>query len=1162
MRPPGLARGHANVPAVLRSPYLLAQVEPAPGTPAPGVVGPARKLADQKGFPTSKLAFSKKISDPETTVYPSRIVYQATDDAVSLYVVSFRVADKAGHVKLLKLEGPGKGRWYEVPIARTTDETGKVIPGLMTDFMVVPQASTSLVWWYVISVDPIFENDTTPSYGRVIPDVIETSFRLAREGFKNIPSYASEITAANINDVISNGVSILMTTMYAVDSASAAYDTCRIGFQAYKKYFEVGHDLIDSSKKILDAAYAIEDAPSRLPELSEKIALYQNDAERRGLLHDAYLARAGMLTVWDFSVNLGLAQATWAQMRTVMGELIGLIHDKKIELLRQGHAEENLTSIQALASAYVARYDKSNNAFWNEVHTFFGERNADVSSSTEVLFMTPLLLDENTKVIARELESIKRFSPVSNNASLSGIGAVPSPPNLNKSYNEVRKRFEAIPNVKIIHKGVTTNLPEFVFSFLEKTVKDILSKTSAETQSLLNADARPLRTIFVAIASARRRLVVAQDVFDKAKKNYKDVEADKNSTAVETSNAKNALNKAETALTGVKNDIENEHIKINKYGPASRLENWLEVMEPIHTVTADTQATTADKMVAYLKVFTRIANDGHFIRAFYVTSRKSVAEFMYYNRSHEGIAEPLPSKAWYEIITTAALNIDKKLTFGELIKYADSQFAAAAKELGITEVRLFDYARKIIDSPAGSKIVGDKTVLDTVFEKAGGEAKKDTIQNRLEDAAIWLNFKTELYAGRDAKNLSATADRVASIINTGIASNTLSVISRSEWEEVNNRVAVIKGFFSRDDAQDKEGKPVLSAQEQIVEDMINPATPIGKKLASYQKGRDLQDALREHRDGVKGYLASTADLFEGTYSAYEAKIRKTLDTTGLTDDQKASEINKFNREQQEATQSFKELTSLYDAFKALIKAAQLAGREYEGIIGVIKGGWAILYDWCNLYGGPGVTMIKAVKGGGPLAEALASIPGVIVLLAQTGTVLSAASLTGIPAFTLSKELLNGFVATISGLFGGDPNSSASPPMLKSSFGGGGILPLLGFGAAIAMITSGKTVFEAINKTVGGFFQFAAALMPGGKKKGAKGAPGGGGGRRGPKFDVDKWVETIEAAKQRLSEAKTDREKKNAQRIIDIGVEKLKRAKDEGEDVPDGLWNLGRFNWLG
>ena len=96
---------------------------------------------------------------------------------------------------------------------------------------------------------------------------------------------------------------------------------------------------------------------------------------------------------------------------------------------------------------------------------------------------------------------------------------------------------------------------------------------------------------------------------------------------------------------------------------------------------------------------------------------------------------------------------------------------------------------------------------------------------------------------------------------------------------------------------------------------------------------------------------------------------------------------------------------------------------------------------------------------------------------------------------------------------------------------------------------------------------ATAVLPGkGKGGGGKGGGGGGGGgaRRGAPIVVSDWLERLENAKNRLEKAEAAGDKKamaSAQRDIDRAIQKLKKAKEEGEDVPEleGFWG---FDWLG
>jgi hypothetical protein len=1102
------------------------------------------------------LTFSGNIADPEFSVYPSRIVYQAADDTVSLYVVSFRMPDKTGHVKLLKIEGVGKGRWFEVPLARSADEKGKVVPGLMTDFMVVPQASTSLVWWYVGEVLPIFEGATRTDYERMSPAGIQTAFAVAREGFNLMPSESSQITKETFNeDVISNATSALLLVIYALDSVAAAYDTSNIGLHAYEAYFLVGRDLFRALSNIFDVAIPTTGDDRQA---AQKIVDFRNEVVRKGTLHNAYMLRAEIYTVWDVSVNLGPSQNTWRTMRRLMGDLLELIHNKKDELLKQGHKEADLVSAQSLASAYVTRYDNVDDKFWSQARSLFSENGGTYLDVFGTSFTIPLFLRENEKTIARELELLNEPASASVQAGLiylSGLGQ--------KVISGIKKISEQtanlLPGPIKTRKAATVSLSRqaAAVEILRKHINDeILKHEILAIEYLINIKGVPdVAKLLGELARVRSELTAAEGKLNTLERELKDLEDMKAKDVAPgvKDNKRTDIKNTKAAISGFKariKDIEGQFryptdVNFKGWPDVLRLETYFKLIEP-RTQLSDS-AKHDEKIEAELKILTSIVSNDNTIRHFTIGVRDSFAEFMFLYRHID-----IPPAAWFEVFESARGKITPTLTFVQIAKEAQVQIDKEIRELGTDAAAISDLVEKVKIAANGADSISAGMITDVMPHlKNRPGFGRDAVRTKLEVIASWENFSEKISEGmkKTTNLLEAASERALTLekIRTR-EEGTRAMIPFNVYNDMSSRTAGWNGFWSKD----KDDKK--TSIELLIERLVSPTDDFGKTLSKTDEGNALQRYLSIASSVLKDRALKLKASFEKDYDAFKAGAD--LDSSGK---RKLTEAN-----QEAIIREFNELETAFTEFTTNLRKAETMARQWEWLRAPIFRAWEILKDLLNLPGGPGMRALGAIKSAGPVAMAMAAIPGTLYLMAQTGLILGIGAAIGLPGVEIVRNLYNGIVGTASGALGGDPGQASSPPAAGKS--SGSLLPLLGFGVAIAMVTGGKSVFDAIGKTLGGFFQFATALLPGAKKIAAKGAgPGGGGGRRGPKFDVDKWIEKLEMAQHRLEKAKGEGNKgaeRREQDAVDKAIQNLKRAKDEGEDVPDGLWNLGSFNWLG
>ena len=1149
-----------------RSPYatmsdaLPVPTQLPPNCPAPqgGIaIGPARCVANQVGVPTSKFSFSKTIGDPDTQIYPSRIVYQATDDLVSVYAVSARIADNDGGVKLFKIEGVGSGRWYEILLVRSVDPDGTVHPGLMTDFMVVPDKMNTMIWRYVGDVPPIFEGSDVGEYSRVSPSAISAAFQIAREGFGLIPSDESAITKDNVlSDVVLNGAAALSSTVYALDIMGAGYDVSRLGRHAYNWYSKVGYELLTASKDIVYTGFDIVKDPSTLSDNASKIVAIQTEIMNKEDLHGAYLLRSELYTVWDAAINLGIVQDINLSAKYTFKALLQYTGEQRSQILANGVSEDALNTVNNFASLFVDEYQANDNAIWDGAYDYFSSDAVQPSDVYDVIYGTPLVLNENAQFIRDERKKLKEGPPSKSSLSfsaiyLSGLGAG----EVTRSIEAVKKAiggWEVDPkNRERAGIEALQALKQKAIDTMRTSVNNVILERSQEVATYLK-DAAVARGTYEIIKQAKSidaQVDILKDQIATLRKQLsRETDPDKQK------NLESDIKNKESTQKGLEKDAQNVRKNISK-----PTEQFLDIvgrtLEPRWRLGPN--PTSDEQMAAELEVFTRISRDEGFIKTFLTKGTQESLAMAFYQMRGAGI----PVGASFDLIKTGAGNLD--VTPTQLYTNAEGGIAAIAKELGYENNSSLVEGLVLSTLKAGGSIdliTKDKietTFVDAMKNKTDASGKvveeglgEKAIRTRLEKVAAWVNFKQIIDLGELAYNKDTINADAARQVQYMRETNTRG-IDQNLWERFRKAADAIRAWT------DKAGDDKKSTLDAVVESLTAAGQPyadkVSKDVTTDFDGPALQTSIRNDAADLKKLAARVSAYLGDDYKSYKEKADQ---AGGLTQKEHESNIG-----------AAQDMISMNDRLDKNIKKVLSHAREYEGFRKFRGWIWEKIKFLYSLDKGPAMTILEKSKGQSAPIQLLIAIGGVLpLLLVQTVIYLKTAALFQIPGAADVYEFLNGLIASAKSWFGGDTTQRQYAPSEKPS---GGALPFLGFALAIALITSGRTVFDAVSKTVGGFFQFATAILPGAKKKGFKGGGGGGGGakagRRGAPIVVEDWLERLDAAKHRLDEAESKGDKRGAaiaRREVEKAIDKLKKAKEEGADVPEGLWNLWGFNWLG
>lgn len=1132
---------------------------PIPSGLAPEVaknVGPARCVANQVGVSTRGFSFSKVIGDPERSVYPSRIVYQATDDDVSLYAVSFRTPESQDSVKLLKLEGTGKGRWFEVPLSRKTDANGKLLPGLMTDFMVVPHTMTGMIWYYVDSVPPIFEGTTESDYNRVSPTGLGAAFELARQGFEVMSGDAGTITADNIiQNVVQAAMAALTTGMYALDSVAAGYDVSRLGLHAYRNYLKIGTDIVKAAMTVIDLSFEVLRDPSMLSKNVPAIMSIRNDILRRERLHAQYLFRSTAYTIWDSAVNLGTIQDINSNAYHVFRGLLQLIAQKTPELLAGGVSQSDLDLINTFIGTYVSDYPTRMNEIWDSAYEVFGAQGAVPQDVYDLVYSIPVLLKQNTEDIRKELEGLRYPAPARPTVGLiylSGMGASAIP---EKTLREIMKSFESrldylnknrhIPDVEKQYKAFMDS----AIKLIREGVNDATLRRLGDRAQIL-IDLNQARSINEKLKQARTLDAQAEQISLEISSLTRKINSEKDENIKK--NLEGQRLQLEKNLESVRKDA-----KLLRTGVSTEDEVTLSMFFEFTKARDELGPNPSHQQMleAEFKVYSSMAYTPEFIRTLPVSAQESIAQLVYLSKDN-----PVAIKAgqWYDLIVTGAQKVDPKMTPTQMAKHADIVIKNVIKDLDVEHNpdRVLRFAHRFLDpnyKPTNAELERDFPEATLEVKDTSGKITKPSmggggIRTALEKAAASINFKDVLLRGEAEKKtteLQAEAERAIMEIEAGRS----WVMPESAWDAQRERNINIADFLKAP----KDGKSMAQTLVDSLTSADEKANPYSGVLSKTAEGQRLQKALKDDLSAVQAEADAVGKFFGNTYQDYK-------DRTESKDPEKLVSQTK----QSELLRKSKNLNAIYDRLRENIISARMEARKYETTKAFFKKGWEIFLNLHSLDTGPAGRLLDKLKGlSSPVQIVIAITSALPILLAQTFLLLGEAALIGIPGGLLTKSMLETLIGSTIGWTGGDPTLRQNSPSEKSS----SLLPFFGFALAIALISSGRNVFDAVGKTVGGFFQFATAVLPGKGKGGGKGGGGGGGGggaRRGAPIIVSDWLERLENAKNRFEKAEAAGDKRgmaSAQRDIDRAIQKLKKAKEEGEDVPEfeGLWG---FDWLG
>lgn len=1128
--------------AVLRSPYLGAVPtlpEEAEAPAPPTTVSPARKLADQVGVSASAFSFSHQIGNPETQIYPGRIVFQK-EDPMSLYVVSMRTPEREGWIKLFKLEGVARGRWFERPLQRAADEKGEMLPGLLSDFMAVPHQWTAMVWSYVLPVPPIFEDEEAANYERVSPEGIAATFVTAEAALEEIPADTTAITTETLfSKVIENAGTALIGALAGVDVAGAAYDDLKIGLNALRLYQKVGRDLIKGVNTLLDIAYEAYDNPARMGELSAKVVELRNRLVGAEELYAAYMARAELYTQWNMSIQYTHWQDMQFELRNMMGELVPFIDQNRDQILARGVSVDNLESIRAISVAGIRRYDRNDGAFENVLYNTIlaGEEGGDLSDLYSLNYVFPALLRENTATIKNYRQMADKVSPTQE-ARLISIyrlaGYTPfgaEPPTSFKAL--LGSAIEAFKNAVKIKVGQLRQ--NFRNNYAAKAERLFLRPVQNVTNKLIERRGIKIKNLTEEGYLQTAELIERERVLREEASRIKDANP---------THAKNLLAEAENLRKQYEPNI------LSKKVPASeQLTLYYKLLEPRFKAA---KKPIADRVAAELEILTNMVEGPQIIKTFNASAHKDFAELMYALRD----VGPAP-EYWRSVIEMLINRSGSPWNFKKMIEQAEAKMFENAEILGLSKAD-----RHVLEDLTG-RLLRKETVAEAeykrLFPKAKtakgsppGSANSAQIRKLIDSSVIWRFFRDKLKEMETldvaSVNVAGAAGRAAVVFDEAeqaVARNQSYTMNLKSWNEIRKGLDEVTSAFPTD----ATGKP-MAAETGIgarVANMLKEGSDSNKALRLTERGREWEKMMAEKRESLAKDAKRLNDLLGINYGAFE---KLASEKPGVT--KEAAEL---------AKKLMEEYKIFVDDVQKVIEPSIQAKRGL--LIRPIRKALEILSKLFSVKDGITADFVRQAKDLGGVGSVLLGIPSALAGVLQLLLALGGLAILGFGGAGALEGLLKGFVGTLSGWFGGDPDQSQNPPGAVPTRASG-FLPFLGFAMAIAMIAYGKPFFDAVGKVVGGLFQFATALLPSSAKKKGKGAPGAPGKRgAGRPIDVLDWAEKLEAAKHRLSEAKNDAQKRAAERDIERIKEKLKKAKDEGLDVPEGLIDgFWGFNWLG
>lgn len=384
----------------------LGQDSTAPSRTGPALTVTGLSVARKYGVSASEFCYVSDIGDPKKHIYPSRLVYLNDEKDDSLYVVSFRAPDKSGCVKLFKIEGSvGRGRWFEYGIKDRIQDGQTTLPALLRDFKVVPLEGAHIVWAMSLGSSgpliPVFDGSTPESTSNQMGQTwIGTTLTSAGDVLSLISPNSDEVT---LEDVIQATYMAHYTASLAVDCAAAAYDTLMIGIKAFVLYRRVGGEIARFAIKLRNIILPVLDNPEGFKKVIDEVIKYRDEFVERAALHGAYVARAGMYTVWSFLLNNGGARSSASD--TLIGvnrRMVEALSDSKNrqEVVSRGIATEaEVDYMLNTAKAAVAYADGNYVEYRGALNDVLTRADVDSREISGMSMMAPLLLEDNRKMI-------------------------------------------------------------------------------------------------------------------------------------------------------------------------------------------------------------------------------------------------------------------------------------------------------------------------------------------------------------------------------------------------------------------------------------------------------------------------------------------------------------------------------------------------------------------------------------------------------------------------------------------------------------------------------------------------------------------------------------------------------------------------------------------
>ena len=1210
----------ANVSRPNHAARYLGQATPS--VPVPVSSGAGLAFAKKVGVPAKRFCYVSDTGNPEKHIYPGRLVYlvepnpdpkKVSQDA--LYLVSHRLPGVLGKVKLYKLEGAfGAGRWYEFPIKEREATPEGVTPALLRDFYVVPIGACNAVWAYIgIQPNPILE-DNLETDERLSPVWFSSMYKVASQGISDLPSSPEEITEKSLEGEVGQRIMMAYTiTLEALDYASAAYDVGIIGIRALKLYRRIGLEILGHIIRIyslLNEVTATDNSPAK------KALQVRDRLSKRGILHGAYLARAGYYQQWSFALDHGEGQDVNSAMRNANAQIVLALSDPNTVaavVKSKAATEAEVAKVRELCMSGIRVFDGNVAEYETSIQKIMADAGIDKEDCYTVAFQMPAYLQKNREEIERIYRYLAgEFEPRRKETCLDGLSEAVLPFTIAPGLVNGIPFFPAIEIRKAA--SALAKLFEMPGKIATLDFKSVVKKAWGKAR---NDSVKLLKALVNNIVSSEKNFV--DTLTSEWKSKYKIFKFEDYTVRLDELLKKSKEEPDPVAAAEFKRQYEELNSFMNSQN-FSRVRNFAELMKPRMQVPEDAPVEAkAQAEFEILLNFSELAGVSYTFKPDQVRLLKHIL----YRESYKD-APVVDPEHWVTLFENLGKR-EKSVSIGDLLVESNEKVKKLDLWLGPSQPSTSGNLEEMYPQAAvraeSFGLMGLKVFSATPMTVA-------EIRKAVRDRRSELLFQETMQIGMMAPEARTRSGAISypELLEPPVETvpppapeptPTPAPPTPTPTPPTRPDIVPLTPRIPRPTAEDRASGPpsfeiwdravkaldkglqLLSAEDLGKLPDTSPDKPkkkpsletVFKKMAEYEGGKlwdlllaQMTDIEAKYGKGLEG-AKGRKQVAEITYLVGEVRglmsrlvgLGKEYRTFVARKDAKGeyqfevppiqSEVNKMWDLIDQALSLQERTTELDVRFNKAITESNGYWTEATWLH-TWKGSLTVLNWMTNV-----TTSAPEFKVMDKMSETLKgwAVVGIIFPLGfYAAKLITICGLLGYIGFVGFEKVGNLFLNAVNWIgnkipHGRDASVPNGTPMNLTGGEDGSLGTFLLFALGIGMIFYGKPVFDAINETVGGFFKFATAIAPGTmakKKKGFPGAPGGGGRRRGAPYDVPALLNKHELYEARVEKAKKAGSKsagERARRDLDEVIEKLKKAKEEGQEVPPGLWG---FKWLG